>query len=167
MMKHAYFDDYWGDGWPALSWLEPYFLTPTGRARFFSEGNDSWGLGADGVEGTAHLPPFKGRVDIELMIQGNPQFGVILCYLKLGPKGKGGSYYSKGDLTRLHEWVKSTHDDLLPVGLFIPWEKAWNAVKEFIERDAALPTCIEWINANDLPPNTFPGPLLGPNVHLS
>lgn len=166
MRKHTYFDDYWDDGWPPLNWLEPYFLTPAGRKKFFSDGNDSWGIGIWGVDGTEHLEPYKSRIDIDLTIQGNPKLGVLLCYRRSGG-GQGMSYYSKGDLTRLHEWVKSTHDDLLPVGLFIPWEKAWNAVKEFIECDAALPTCIEWINANDLPPNTFPGPLLGPNVHLS
>ena len=86
MRKRTYFDSYWGDGWPELKWLAPYFLTAAGRRQFFSGGNDSWGLSADGVDGTENLPPFKGRVDIELMIQGNPQLGVILCYLKLGPK---------------------------------------------------------------------------------
>jgi hypothetical protein len=43
-------------------------------------------------------------------------------------------------------------------------ETAWKAVKEFIEREAALPTNIEWIAAQDLPPNTFPGPDVHPNA---
>jgi hypothetical protein len=165
MRKHTYFVDFDYEGWPAPKSLESYFLTAEGRKRFIVDGNDSWGLGIWGVDGTEHLQPYKDRIDIDLTIQGNPELGVLLCYDKSGG-GQGMSYYSKGDLTRLHEWVKSTHDDLLPVGLFIPWERAWQAVKEFIEREAALPTSIEWINATDLPPNTFPGPLLGPNVHL-
>jgi Immunity protein Imm1 len=65
------------------------------------------------------------------------------------------SYSSKGDLRRLREWVRGTHDTPLPVGLFIPFETAWKAVKEFIETDGRLPTSIEWIANRDLPPNTF------------
>ena len=37
------------------------------------------------------------------------------------------------------------HDTVLPIGLFIPFEKAWTAVKEFIETDGKLPRSIEWI----------------------
>jgi hypothetical protein len=54
--------------------------------------------------------------------------------------------------------VRSSHGSPLPVGLFIPYEKAWSAVKEFMETDGALPTSIEWIANRDLPPNTFPDP---------
>jgi hypothetical protein len=61
-------------------------------------------------------------------------------------------------LTRLREWVRSLHDTPLPVGLFIPFEQAWKAVKEFIETDGQLPKSIEWIANRDLPPNTFPDP---------
>ena len=50
------------------------------------------------------------------------------------------------------------HDTVLPVGLFIPFKKAWIAVKEFIETDGKLPRSIEWIANRDLPPNTFPDP---------
>jgi Immunity protein Imm1 len=48
-------------------------------------------------------------------------------------------YSSKGDLNRLREWVVSTHDTPLPIGLFVPFETAWEAVKEFIETDGELP----------------------------
>jgi len=164
MRKCTHFVDLPDEGWPDLKLLEPFFLTAAGRNRLIRNGNDSWGISIDGVEGTENLPPFNGRVDIDLMIQANPRLGILLCYLKLGPKGKGGSWYSKGDMTRLHEWVRSTHDDRLPVGLFIPWEKAWLAVKEFIEREAALPIGIEWIAVKDLPPNTFPAPDVHPNA---
>jgi len=61
-------------------------------------------------------------------------------------------------LTRLREWVRSTHDTPLPAGLFVPFETAWKAVKEFIETDGELPKSIEWIANRDLPPNTFPDP---------
>jgi hypothetical protein len=50
------------------------------------------------------------------------------------------------------------HNTVLPIGLFIPFEKAWTAVKEFVETDGNLPGSIEWIANRDLRPNTFPDP---------
>jgi len=88
---------------------------------------------------------------------GNPELGVLLIYSKWGG-GLKETYSSIGDLTRLREWVRSTHDTPLPVGLFIPFEEAWKAVKEFIETDGKLPKSIAWIANRDLPPNTFPDP---------
>ena len=41
-------------------------------------------------------------------------------------------------------------------GLFIPFPKAYEAVKEFIETGGQLPKCIEWVADEDLPPGTFP-----------
>lgn len=64
----------------------------------------------------------------------------------------------QGDLGRLREWVRTLQDDLRSVGLFIPFEEAWKAVKEFIENEGALPKSIAWIADRDLPPGTFPEP---------
>ena len=88
---------------------------------------------------------------------GNLDHGVLLHYRK-GGGDYGDSFYSKGDLTRLREWVKTAHDDLFPVGLYIPFETAWKAVKEFIETDGQLPRSIEWVAGNDLPADAFPDP---------
>ena len=88
---------------------------------------------------------------------GNPEHGVLLIYSKWGG-GIKEIYSSKGDLARLGEQVRTMHDTVLPVGLFIPFKKAWIAVKEFIETDGKLPRSIEWIANRDLPPNTFPDP---------
>jgi hypothetical protein len=54
--------------------------------------------------------------------------------------------------------VETIHEDLRPIGLFIPCESAFRAVKEFIETDGELPQCIEWIRDKDLPPDAFPDP---------
>jgi hypothetical protein len=59
-------------------------------------------------------------------------------------------------MTRLKEWVRNLHNDPLPVGLFISFPKAYDAVKECIETDGQLPKCIEWVANKDLPPGTFP-----------
>jgi hypothetical protein len=133
-------------------------LTDVGRRQAFDlpYGNDSWGLSAEGLQGTEHLPQFNGRIDIMLAIWGNVDHGVLLYYRKFGGGGIG--RYSLGDRGRLREYVETKHGDLKPVGLFIPFEAAWKAVKEFMERDGMLPKSIPWIAAPDLPPGTFPDP---------
>jgi hypothetical protein len=156
MKKSTYFDTYVGQGWPDPSWLAPYFLTNSGRRTAFDDDTDSWALRVDGLEGTDQLPQFNGRVDLVLTVVGNIDHGVLLCHQKWGPNGIG--HYSKGDLSRLREYVETKHGDLKPVAFFIPFEDAWKAVKEFMEKDGALPKSIPWIAAPDIPPGTFPGP---------
>lgn len=155
--RHAYFDIFSGEGWPSLDVLKPYFLGSPERRWFSDTGNDSASLSLLGVEDTAHLELGQGRIDIELLLWGNLELGVLLIYAK-----RGGDYdelySSKGDMFRINEWVRSTHDDPLPIGLFIPFERAWLAVNEFIETEGELPASIEWIANRDLPPNTFPDP---------
>ena len=46
----------------------------------------------------------------------------------------------------------------MPIGLYIPFENAWKAVKEYIVTDGELPKSIEWIANQDLPADTFPDP---------
>ena len=157
MNKRVYFDGYYGPGWPSPSQLESYFLAPPGQRWTFETGNDGWGFWAEGVDGTEHLEVNKGRIDVKLQMWGNPELGVLLIYTKWGGEFKD-VFSSKGDLSRLREWVRSAHNDPLPVGLFIPFASAWSAVREFIETDGALPKSIEWIANDDLPENTFPDP---------
>ena len=157
MRKHAYFASRPIEGWPSPRDLEPYFLNPPGGRWFFETGNDTAGFTAEGVDGTEHLQANRGRVDIELEMWGHPTCGVLLIYSKWGG-GHKQMLSSKGDLQRLREYVRTLHDTLLPVGLFVPFETAWRAVKEFIESDGALPRSIEWIANRELPPGTFPQP---------
>jgi hypothetical protein len=156
MKKRAYFDTHWGAGWPDPGWLQRYFLGP-GALWTFDSGNDSWGLDAEGVEGSESLPLNHGRIDIHLTMVGNENHGVLLMYRKWGG-GYKDTFYSNGDLSRLSEWVETLHGDRMPVGLYIPFPAAWKAVREFIKTDGALPTSTEWIAGRDLPADTFPGP---------
>jgi Immunity protein Imm1 len=158
MIHDIYFDEFFGPGWPSQQDLEPYFFPPpNGRGWFHGTGNDSGSLSLKGIDGTEHLPFGKGRADIRLSMWGNPDLGVLIIYSKLGG-GHQEMFSSKGDLTRLKEWVRSTHDTPLPVGLFIPFGQAWLAVKEFMASEGQLPTSIEWIANRDLPEGTFPDP---------
>jgi hypothetical protein len=158
MEKQSYFHNFRRKYWPKLSELEPYFLSqPEGSGWFHRTGNDSAGFDLLGVDGTDHLPRFHGRVDVDLSMWGLPDTGMLLIYSKFGA-GKRIDFSSKGDLTKLKEWVRSLHDTPLPVGLFIPFPKAWLAVKEFIETEGQLPKSIEWVKNSDLPDGTFPDP---------
>lgn len=157
MRKEIYFAKFDRKGWPNAKQLERYFLGPPDQHWSYDGGNDSWGISAEGVEGTEHLHTNNGRIDIRLDMYGHPKFGVLLIWYKWGGPYKE-TYSSKGDLSRLNEWVRTLQEDLRPIGLFIPFEQAWKAVKEFIENDGALPKSIEWIANRDLPPGTFPEP---------
>jgi hypothetical protein len=157
MKKRIHFASRRGEGWPATKELEHYFLAPARQRWFFERGNDSAAFWGEGADGTEHLTLGKGRVDIELMMWGNPILGVLMIYSKWGGPYRQ-MFSSKGDLSRLREWVHSIQGTPLPVGLFVPFEVAWKAVKEFIETNGELPKSIEWIANDDLPPDTFPDP---------
>lgn len=157
MRKRFYFNSQDGWGWPTVEWLKPFFLSSPGKRWFFETRNDSGVLAAEGVDNTEHLRPGEGRIDIRLEMCGHPELGVFLLYQKTGGDRRG-VFSSKGDLTKLREWVRTLHNDPMPVGLFIPYADAWLAVKEFIDTGGELPTSIEWIANSDLPPGTFPDP---------
>jgi hypothetical protein len=157
MRRTSYFACNYTKGWPHPRDLEPYFLGPPGRRWFFDTGNDGAAFTVEGVDGTEHLEKNKGRIDIDLEMWGHPQLGVLLIYSKWGG-GIKETYSSKGDLNRLREWVRTLHNDPMPVGLFVPYTEAWKAVKEFIEKNGDLPDAIEWIANKDLPLDSFPDP---------
>jgi hypothetical protein len=157
MIKRSHLDEYIGLGWPAPSQMERYFLGRPEERWPFEGGTDSWGLKVEGVDGTGHLEEGKGRIDIHLTMVANHHCGVLLQYRKYG----GGfpiTCYSEHDLSRLRDWVRTVHGDLMPIGLFIPYEDAWKAVKEFIGTNGALPTSIVWIAGRDVPAYAFPDP---------
>ncbi|MCC6777556.1 MAG: hypothetical protein IT537_13135 [Hyphomicrobiales bacterium] len=155
MQKRSYFDVFHGPGWPTPEQLKPYFLGAPGHPSSFDSDNDSWSLRAEGMDGTELLPEGKGRTDLYLFMTGHPKYGVLLNYRKYGG-GRQEEYFSKGDLSRLRQWIRSAHGDLLAIGLFIPIDRAWRAVKEFIETDGTLPRTIEWLSSAELPEDTFP-----------
>jgi hypothetical protein len=157
MRKSGYFASEITPYWPTLDVMKPYFIPDTGPPWFDVGGNDSGGLDIKGMYGTEGLTPYQDRVDASLSMWGNPDLGVLLMYRKYGG-GYRDAFHSKGDLSHLKEWVRSLHDTPLPIGLFIPFDKVWLAVKEFVETEGELPKSIEWVAALDLPEGTFPDP---------
>jgi hypothetical protein len=157
MRKTAYFASEPREGWPDPKELQSYFLSPPGRRWFFETGNDGASLSLEGAFGTGRLGLDEGRIDVDLEMWGNPELGILLVYSRR-TKHRSETHLSKGNMARLHECVRTLHDDPMPVGLYVPFETAWKAVKQFIETDGQLPTGIAWIASRDLPPDTFPDP---------
>ncbi|MGH6770083.1 MAG: hypothetical protein ACRECO_13795 [Xanthobacteraceae bacterium] len=157
MRKRAYFDSHWGDGWPDAKWLERYFIGPSSSRWRFETRSDDGSLAVQGVDGTEGLKRSQGRIDIDLMIFGKSEYGVLLYYRKSGG-GMNDGYFSHGDTAQLRKWVRTLHGTPLSLGLFIPFDLAWKGVKEFIATDGKLPTSIAWISQRDLPPDVFPDP---------
>ena len=141
--KRASFEKFRQKGWPNPRDLKPFFFAPPGQEWFKTGGNDTAGFLAEGLYGTEHEDHLAGRrINLRLDLYGMPSLGVLLIYNKYGG-GYQETYTSKGDMSRLKEWVRNLHNDPLPVGLFVPFPKAYDAVKEFIETDGQLPKCIE------------------------
>jgi hypothetical protein len=38
-------------------------------------------------------------------------------------------------MRKIRQWVRWLHGDPLPIGLFVPFDLAWLAVKEFMETE--------------------------------
>jgi hypothetical protein len=139
MKRRCSFDRFRVDYWPEPRQLEPYFFAPVGKEWFQNARNDGAILMDQAAYGTDDLPIGNGRINISLQLWGKPRLGVLLVYSRLGGR-YADMFSSKGNMTRIREWVRSTHGDPLPIGLFIPFVPAYQAVKEFIETDGELPT---------------------------
>lgn len=156
MWKRVYFDKFDGGFWPSVDQLRPYFLLPPGQRWFFETGNDSAGLSIGTGVYTGDPAERRAQDKVYLSMNGHPTHGIYLDYMRWDARDqRQDNFVSKGDLTRLGEFVRTLHDDPLSVGLFIPFEQAWSAVKEFMETDGTLPTSIGWIVSRDLPPEVF------------
>jgi hypothetical protein len=155
MKKTSSFHDCPYEGWPSPIDIKPFF-SPAGWA---SGGNDSWGfrlIRSDGVEGA---PWGNGPSTAALTMTGLPHLGVTLQYDRWTKSTRQrDSYNSRGDLSQLLKFVRSLHEDQLSLGLFVPFDQAWIATKQFLESDGVLPQGIEWINSRELPPEAFPLP---------
>jgi hypothetical protein len=159
MRKSCLFGDFDGPYWPTPEQLQKYFLGPSAKQQWpFPRHYDTGMLEGVGLYGTEHLPDDQ-PVTVQLSVNGNPAAGAMLQYTRWdGRIRRRVAYNSRGDFNRLRKFVRNTEGFLLSKGLFIPFETAWKAVKQFIEADGELPTNIEWIARHKLPPGTFPDP---------
>ena len=150
MIKSCCFHDFRGPGWPSPDQLKIYFAAG-GRRLWAPHGNDTWTLRAEGLYGTVVLPR-SDAVSVDLRMVGCPHHGVMLDFARWhGRIRRLDRCCSDGDFRRLGRLVYSLRGEPYPLGLFIPFEQAFAAVKEFIESDGELPACIGWISGDILP----------------
>ena len=97
--------------------------------------------------------PRSDAVTVDLSMTVCPGHGVTLDFARWhGRIRRLDRYCSIGDLNRLWRFTYSLQGDPYSLGLFIPFEEAFKAVKEFIESDGDLPTSIGWVSGEGLPP---------------
>ena len=150
MRKSCSFHDFDASSWPSPDDLKKYFSA--GGRLWPSHGNDSWALRGERLYGTMILPR-SDAVTVELRMTGSPYHGVTLDFARWhGRIRRLHRCFSEGDLGRLWQFMVSLQGDPYSLGLFIPFEQAFEAVKEFIESDGELPTSIRWISGDDFPP---------------
>jgi hypothetical protein len=90
---------------------------------------------------------------------GYPDLGVKIAYAKWDGRTKEKlDYESEGDMRREKEIVYSLHGTPMSVGSFVSFADAFKAVKEFIETDGELPTCIKWGPGVQIPQEAFFSP---------
>ena len=154
MKKHSYFESQWLKRWPEPEEIKRLFFPAGGTAWFSSGGNDTASFTIEGVERTEHLEQGNGRIDVKLEMVGHPKYGLFLYYKRT----QGPHYASKGDLSKLKTFVRTLHDDLRTLAFFIPFDKAWPAVREFILSDGLLPATIAWVDLKDVQGTPFPDP---------
>jgi hypothetical protein len=160
MRKEGSFDTHWGDGWPDLATVEACVTDPVRRSQMLARGADGGCFSIEGLYGTENLAPRAGLVSATLYLFLSAEHGAMVLYSRWdGRIQKQASWNSKGDLSRLGQFVRSFHDTPLSLGLFISFENAWLAIKEFMLTEGELPTVIEWVATEDLPPETFPEPV--------
>ncbi len=154
MKRTSYFNSQRRDTWPTVPEIASYFEPRGGAAWSRPLGNDTASLTLEGVDGTQGLEQYRGRMDISLRLLAHAKYGVFLFY----EKSRGARYSSKGDMTKVKTYVRTAHDDLRTLAFFIPFEKAWLAVKDFIESNGDLPKSIDWVDMKEIKELAFPEP---------
>lgn len=155
--KEAAFDNHWGNGWPEISVVEQGLSDPEKLAQLFAKGRDGGCFSIEWIYDKKNSAPQSELVGATLYMHMNPDHGIKLQYSKWdGRIGEKRTYHSKGDLTRLKQFVRSFHRTPLSIGLFVPFEIGRRAVKEFLETDGGLPRSIDWVSEDDLPSEVFP-----------
>jgi hypothetical protein len=156
MKRRTHFAELSGAGWPDPRDLEHFFRDPRGDAWPRNGGNDSWGLYADGLNGTGEFLDELDRTTVSLFLTGYPHLGVTLAYSKWDGRTKQKfDFESEGDLRRSSDIVYSMHGTPMSVGSFVPFADAYAAIKEFIETEGGLPGNIKWGPGIDIPPEAF------------
>lgn len=108
---------------------------------------DYWHQG----NGTAIIEYFddeKGQRS--LMIFPNDEHGIYLKYLVMENRRVRAEWISLENELTLNQFVESSDEWYASIGLFMPVEKAWTAISEFLISGEKT-DLINWINSEDMP----------------
>src|SRR5262249_15967136 len=142
-----------------ISVVERDLSDPEKLAQLFAKGRDGGCFSIEWVYENSNSAPQSELVGATLYMHMNPDLGIKLQYSKWdGRIGEKNTYHSKGDLTRLKQFVRSSHRTPLSIGLFVSFERGRKAVQEFLETDGERPRSIEWLSDDDLSSDVFPLP---------
>jgi hypothetical protein len=152
MKKTFAFGPFGDTVWTDPSKIEHFFLDPRQRELLFLDREGGGVFSIEGLEGTEGLSSEAERVNARLYLAMLPQHGATISYHHWdGRIRKKIEFHSKGNLERINEYVRSFQGSPMQLGLFVPYEAAWNAVKEFMEGDGGPPTSIEWVGGASIP----------------
>lgn len=87
---------------------------------------------------------------LSLLVLPNDEYGIYLKYLKLVNGRVQGEWLSIEDDQRLSETVESSDEWYASIGLFLPKEKAWLAIENFL-KTGEMSEEIKWISSEDMP----------------
>jgi hypothetical protein len=154
MQTRINFGHYWGNQLPPLQALKDAFFSNDANAWFKNGGNDSASITFQDIDNSGHSTLEDGRVDSSLQLVGHSKFGVFLFY----DRTRWRRMASKGNMEDLKVFVRTLHDDLRPLAFFVPFDKAWLAVHDFISSGGQPSSAIEWIDMRELSGEIFPDP---------
>jgi len=148
-----------GAGWPSPEMIKHYFCDFE-HLKWLKGGSEEAVFRAHGVRGTSRLPVGKGRINNSLVFTLPPHHqGLYVCRSEWGGTKAREDYYCLWDDTKLGNNFLDSHNDYpMSNALVIPHKVAFQVLKEYIESDGGAPKCIDWVEAEDLPPSALPVP---------
>lgn len=135
-----------------------YFMDPNGN---YKEVTDLAKLKVDIVDnfetfwmdgsGDGYFEYFaENEEKTSLLIGPNVEYGMYLHFMDRDDKGNGVDLLSLYDAARLDEVAETAEEIYASVGLFLPVEKAWEAIVDFVERGKPSDK-VTWITPDDIP----------------
>ena len=143
--------------WPAADQLEQSFLDPARRNWAFWDGGGGGYISVSGLDGTENEPDGPNRSNARIAIRAHRKHGATLDHHWWdGKRRVSTSHLSLGSTSDMTKLPHLDNRQPFAVGLFIPFELAWLALKDFMVDPIHPSKSVPWINAKDLPPSAIP-----------
>ncbi len=153
MRRFIFINGFEGPDWPPIATLEREFMDPTRREWAYWDGSGAAGgyMKISGIEGTEAQPDGRTRSGATISIRAHRQFGATLSHHWWDAKSATATtHLSLGDRSLLSQMTTLDDRQPYPIGLFIPFELAWLAFRDFIQEPTRVTSAVPWINGVDL-----------------